>query len=101
MWLLPRLLYTLPLTTTASYYSCAGYVWKSDNPCKGKSLNCFEGVFYYLGSYRNITDQGVEKTCMAACTDQLFTTTVSSSRYPGQESYNHRPAFCHVVRYTG
>ena len=32
-----------------SVYLCSGYVWKSETPCQGKALNCFEQVFYYLG----------------------------------------------------
>ena len=35
----------------------------------------------------------------AACEDQQFINEVSTAVYPGRESYNHRPAFCHIVKY--
>ena len=52
------------------------------------------------GKYRHVMDNGVNKTCMAACRDQTFSVSVSNNKYPGEESYNHRPAFCVVVRYS-
>ena len=35
---------------------------------------------------------------MAACIDQTFSVTVSSNKFPGEESYNHRSDFCIIVR---
>ena len=37
---------------------------------------------------------------MAACDDQTFTVTSSSNKFPGEESFNHRQAFCIIVRWT-
>ena len=41
---------------------------------------------------------GERKRCMAACEDQTFSVTVSSNKFPGEESYNHRSDFCIIVR---
>ena len=35
---------------------------------------------------------------MAACIDQTFAVSVSSNKFPGEESYNHRSDFCIIVR---
>ena len=75
-----------------------GFLSPSNSSCSGKSLKCFQDVFYYVGKYRSVEDRGTNKTCMAACEDQTFSVTASSSRYPGAESYNHRPAFCIIVK---
>ena len=37
---------------------------------------------------------------MAACIDQTFSVTVSSNKFPGEESYNHRQGFCIIVRFN-
>ena len=42
--------------------------------------------------------KGEDKTCMAACIDQTFAVSVSSNKFPGEESYNHRSDFCIIVR---
>ena len=39
-----------------------------------------------------------EDNHQAACEDQQFINEVSTAVYPGRESYNHRPAFCHIVK---
>ena len=39
------------------------------------------------------------KLYQAACVDQQFINEVSTAVYPGRESFNHRPEFCHIVRY--
>ena len=90
-----------------------GYLLLSNNTCRGESLNCFRKEFSYLGNvtmntkaqayyvtgkHRHVVDNGVNKTCMAACRDQTFRVSVSDNKYPGEESYNHRPTFCIIVR---
>ena len=57
------------------------------------ALNCL-----FTGLYRTVDDQGVKKTCMAACIDQTFSVTPSSNNFPGEESFNHRHGFCIIVR---
>ena len=91
------------------------FLFLSNNTCFGESLSCFRKEFSYIGTissqtnickpsvciagrYKHVMDNGVNKTCMAACRDQTFSVSVSSNKYPGEESYNHRPAFCVIVR---
>ena len=39
------------------------------------------------------------KPCLAACVDQTFDLTVSSSSFPSEQTFNHRPHFCIIVRW--
>ena len=92
-------LYEAAMQEASSRCSCyPGFLSPSNSSCSGSSLKCFQDVFYYVGKYRSVEDRGTDKTCMAACEDQTFSVTVSNSKYPGQESYNHRPAFCIIVK---
>ena len=92
-------LYEAAMQEASSRCSCyPGFLSPSNSSCSGKSLKCFQDVFYYVGKYRSVEDRGTNKTCMAACEDQTFSVTASSSQYPGEESYNHRPAFCIIVK---
>ena len=52
-----------------------------------------------VGKYRQIVDNGEVKPCLAACVDQTFELTVSSSSFPSEETFNHRPHFCVIVRW--
>ena len=92
-------LYEAALQEAVRKCSCyPGYLNPSNSSCSGQSLRCFQDVFYYLGKYRTVEDRGETKSCMAACRDQTFGVTVSGSKYPAEESYNHRPAFCVIVK---
>ena len=92
-------LYEAALQEAIKKCSCyPGFLNPSNSSCSGKSLRCFQDVFYYIGKYRTMEDRGETKSCLAACKDQTFSVTVSGSKYPGEESYNHRPAFCVIVR---
>ena len=92
-------LYEAAMQEAIKNCSCyPGYLSPSNSSCSGKSLRCFQDVFYYIGKYRSVEDRGETKPCLAACEDQTFSVTVTNSKYPGEESYNHRPAFCVIVR---
>ena len=95
-------LYEAALQEAIKKCSCyPGFLNPSNSSCSGKSLRCFQDVFYYIGKYRTMEDRGETKSCLAACKDQTFSVTVSGSKYPGEESYNHRPAFCIIVKSGG
>ena len=94
-----------------------GYLRASNKTCHAESLACFADVYSNLGTighkksnknnyilnlvgkYRQIVDNGEVKPCLAACVDQTFDLTVSSSSFPSEQTFNHRPHFCVIVRW--
>ena len=60
--------------------------------CQALSGSC---ILIFL--YQTVLMWSTENN-QAACKDQQFINEVSTAVYPGRESYNHRPAFCHIVK---
>ena len=53
-----------------------------------------------LGQYRQINDTKQNQSfveCMAACETQTYSTLVTSSRYPSEESFEYTEEFCFLV----
>ena len=53
-----------------------------------------------LGQYRQINDTKKNQSfvdCMAACSTQTYSTLVTYSRYPSEESFEYTVEFCFLV----
>ena len=66
-----------------------------------KAISKLKGFFAEkLGQYRQINDTKQNQSfveCMAACETQTYSTLVTSSRYPSEESFEYTEEFCFLV----
>ena len=96
-----------------------GFTLEGQSCYGGQKLNCQKRIFgkYFqtlcrtqnyqkvsfvekLGQYRQINDTKQNQSfveCMAACETQTYSTLVTSSRYPSEESFEYTEEFCFLV----
>jgi hypothetical protein len=55
--------------------------------CEGKNKLCMNALTDEMGSVRTIDDNGVTKTCLAACIDQTHSFLVTEAAYPNVMSF--------------
>ena len=66
-------------------------------PCEGHMKFCKAGIMEDIGAERFISDNGVQKECLAPCHDQTHQFLVTSSAYPNRQSYHLGEDFCLVL----